>query len=92
LENFYSRRSRLYIVSKILSLSVKETKKTHIMYSANMSYNQLHTYLEFLTSTGLLKEIRNGDETLYKTTLKGRSFLKNFKRIQSILKTPEGRD
>lgn len=91
LENFYSRRSRLYILSKILSLSIKETKKTHIMYGANMSYNQLRTYLDFLISAGLLKIVKNGDETLYKTTVKGRLFLKDFERIQSILKTSNSR-
>jgi len=85
----YSKRSRLEIIGKILSLCVKEKKKTHILYGANMSYQQLCTYLEFLTSMELLTVITDGKETLYKTTIKGASFLKDFEKIESILKNSE---
>lgn len=85
LTKFYSNRSRLEILSNILSLCVKEKKKTQIMYRANLSYQQLCLYLEFLTSMDLLSVITNNKKTLYKTTVKGLSFLRDFEKIKSTL-------
>ena len=67
-------RSRLQIVADMLHAAGNGSKKTHIMYGANLSYELTNRYLTDLLDGGLIK-IR-GDE--YMVTEKGREFLKRF--------------
>ena len=76
-----TRRSRLETLNAILTTSSKGVKKTHIMYRANLSHQQLEKFLEFLTSKGLL--IKDGD--YYNTTGKGLVFIEEFEKIQSLM-------
>jgi len=86
LTSHHSKRSRLEILANILSFCAKEKKKTHIMYRANLSYRQLCTFIGFLTSMGLLTVVSDGKETFYRRTAEGTSFLRDFEKIESMLK------
>jgi len=77
------------ILNTILSSCINGKKKTQVMYSANLSHQQLCAYLELLTSMGLLTVKNVNGEKRYVTTGKGLSFLKYFKEINSLLQKPQ---
>lgn len=80
----FAHRSRLGIVFVILSLCQGEPmKKTHILYKANMSSEQLQRYLTFLVDKGFLVEEKG--ERRYRITSKGDLFIKEFQDLQKIL-------
>jgi len=76
-----TKRNRLETLNAILTTSAKGVKKTHIMYRANLSHQQLEKFLEFLTSKGLL--VKEGN--YYNTTNKGLIFIEEFGKIQSLM-------
>jgi len=67
-------RSRLEIIRDILTIAVEEggTKKTRIMYGANLSYRLVTQYLDIVIKAGLLKY--DGKST-YTITCRGKEFL-----------------
>lgn len=81
-------RSRLQIAVDILMVTKDGSNKTRIMYQANLSFELLRRYLDFLTRSGLLKTVRN--EKSYVTTEKGYAFLEEyheFQRYSEIVET-----
>lgn len=85
-----SHRSRIEIIANILHEAEGGAKKTHIMYRCNLSFRQLHVYLNFLVERGLLKSNpakkgeRNESNT-YETTSKGRAFIQAYRSIRAVL-------
>jgi predicted transcriptional regulator len=75
------KRSRLETIYTILSLSQQGIRKTHIMYRANLSHQQLIKYLKVLTTKKMLAE----KDGLYLTTDQGTAFIDKFQEIQSIM-------
>ncbi|HYD92132.1 MAG TPA: winged helix-turn-helix domain-containing protein [Flavobacterium sp.] len=73
-------RTRYDIVAMILRTSLDGAKRTKIMYSTQLSYNKL---MELL-SVAIKKEMLEYDEKnrIYRTTAKGRAYLKNYDKIQ----------
>jgi predicted transcriptional regulator len=67
-------RNRLEIIADILRVAGDGSKKTRIMYFANLSYQLLERYLAKVIEARLLN--RNGDR--YEVTEKGRIFLEKF--------------
>ena len=55
------RRSRFEIIGKILSLATDGTKKTPIVYRANLNFNVVNRYLNLLIKEGpsLVSEARD---------------------------------
>ncbi len=80
-------RSRVDIIANILRVSDGGAKKTHIMYKCNLSFRQLHAYLDLLIDRKLLKKItqKSRRQELYEATSKGRAFLQAYKRIKALL-------
>lgn len=76
-------RSRMDIAAAILDISQDGAIKTKIMYSAFLSFPQLKEYLGLLTDGGLLKY--EDEERIYKTTDKGRRFLKMYKEVDAMV-------
>ena len=68
-------RNRLQIIRDILlvAASGEGSRKTHIMYGANLSYKLVTRYLDEVLKAGLLEYDR---ESLYTLTCKGEKFLK----------------
>lgn len=61
------RRGRHDIVMEILKSARNGSKKTSIMYKANLSYTQLEHYLSALKKANFLTE----ESTIWRTTEKG---------------------
>ncbi len=87
-------RSRIDIIANILRAAEGGGKKTHIMYRCNLSFRQLHVYLNFLMERGLLKSNpaksggKKGSST-FETTRKGRAFIQAYNNIRVILSTKQ---
>ena len=87
-------RSKVDIIYDILASAVDGgVKKTHIMYRANLSSEQMKFYFHTLLSHSLLTSGRdNEDNLIYKTTQKGVKFLQCCVQIKSLISsTPNAR-
>jgi predicted transcriptional regulator len=80
-ENVVQKRSRLETIHLILELALKGILKTHIMYRANLSHQQLNKYMNLLLEHQLLQR----QQKLYVTTETGRAFIHTFHEIQAIM-------
>ncbi len=78
-------RSRMDIVAGILRASRGGARKTHIMYRCNLSFRQLKAYLDFLTNSGLVKEISKSGSSVFETTDKGTAYLKAYNTLKALL-------
>lgn len=81
-------RSRTDIVADILHITQDGAIKTRIMYRAFLSFPQLKEYLELLTDSGLLEY--SEEDRQYRTTEKGRHFLKMYDEVGQAI-TPKAR-
>jgi len=73
-------RRRIEIIADILSSAASgATKKTRIMYNANLSYTLLEKYLAEVISLGLLRLSDNG----YEVTERGFIFLEKYERFSN---------
>jgi len=57
---------------------------TRILYGANLSYDRLMKHLNQLIELGLVAEEKEQDETLYKLTDKGRTFVMEFIKVEKF--------
>jgi predicted transcriptional regulator len=58
------------------------------MYGANLSYDQLNEYLNFLLENGLISketDVEYEGAVVYKVAQKGRQFLERYSQLQDIL-------
>jgi len=79
-----NRRSNIEIIADMLRLG--EAGKTEIMYSANMSYFQLHKYLNLLLQLKLIDKVTVGNPIVtYRVTRKGLRLLRNIDNIRQML-------
>lgn len=86
------RRSPMEMVCDILEvLSEGPTKPTHILYRANMSWKVLSSYLDFLTTRGMVeREEQEGKRSIYRLTQKGRSILELYDGLRLSLSGGKG--
>ena len=85
------RRSSIEVIADMLRLG--EAGKTEIMYSANMSYQQLQKYLGFLLELGLINKVTVGNPVVtYRVTRKGLRLLRNIDSILEMLELNEATD
>jgi predicted transcriptional regulator len=78
------KRSSLVISVAILKAAKNGIKKTHLLTSASLSYDQLVRYIEFLKTHGFIKEY----DSLYQTTSEGLELINEFESsslIRSVL-------
>jgi predicted transcriptional regulator len=75
------KRNRFETMDTILKVCVKGSKKTHIMYRANLSHKQLGKYLAILLERNLLAI----DEGIYVTTPIGMVFIEKFKGLRVLM-------
>lgn len=75
-------RSQEEIIANILLIVMKEPRKTHIMYKANLSYTLLSKYLDKLVEGGLIKYRENSK--IYELTKKGETYLDNYAQYKSL--------
>ena len=67
-------------------------KKTHIMYRANLSYEQVYLYLEELILKRLIVQDLSADGVVYRTTEKGREFLPYYTHLVQFLEEEEEKE
>jgi predicted transcriptional regulator len=84
-----NNRGKIQIMGDVLSLATSGIKKTHIMYKANLSYEQVLLYLSELISKGLLAHDISQEGMVYRTTDKGREFLGYYNRLTEFLDEPQ---
>ncbi len=75
------KRSRFETMYTILKICSKGSKKTHVMYRANLSHQQLEKYLAILIERNLLA-IESGD---YVTSLRGVVYIQKFDELQRFM-------
>lgn len=68
------RRGSLAISVAILKAAKKGIKKTHLLSSLSLSYEQLTRYIKFLKVRGFIEAY----DSLYQTTDKGLELIKEF--------------
>jgi len=86
----FKYRGRVSIIGDILKTvrdsSGKGKRKTQIMQSANLNYDQVNKYLAFLISNGYIKversEMHGGP--VYRATSKGLNFVKLLLEAESL--------
>ena len=80
-----NNRGKIEIMADVLSLSTAGIKKTHIMYRANLSYEQIIHYLTQLLGKGLLAQDISDGALVYRTTEKGREFLNCYSKMTDLI-------
>lgn len=80
-----NNRGKIEIMADILNLSTVGIKKTHIMYRANLSYEQILYYLKELREKGMLEQRVEDGMTMYWATEKGREFLDHFSQMSGLM-------
>ena len=80
-----NNRGKIEIMADVLALSTSGIKKTHIMYRANLSYEQIIHYLTQLLGKGLLAQDISDGALVYRTTEKGREFLNCYSKMTDLI-------
>jgi predicted transcriptional regulator len=81
-----NNRGKIQIMGDVLALATSGIKKTHIMYRANLSYEQVQLYLGELIGKRLIsQDVSSPDGVVYRTTEKGREFLLYYTRLVEFL-------
>ena len=86
-----NNRGKIQIMGDVLTLGTSGIKKTHIMYKANLSYEQVHLYLGELIGKRLIEQDVLPEGVVYRTTEKGREFLLHYTRVVELLEEEEKR-
>lgn len=72
-------------MANILNLSTVGMKKRHLMFQANLSYEQLMHYIVELQGKGMLEQNTENATTMYCTTEKGKEFLSHFSKMSRLM-------
>jgi predicted transcriptional regulator len=70
----FKRRSSLVISVAILKAAKNGVRKTHLLNTSSMSYEQFIRYVDFLKVHGFIRE----SDSSYQTTDKGKELIKEF--------------
>ncbi len=84
------KRNRIEIIYDILRVIQDKggkIKKTHIMYKANLSHNQMKLYLNELYKKGLIKDNISSNKHLIQITKKGEDFSERYVQVREFEKT-----
>ena len=87
-----NNRGKIQIMGDVLALATSGIKKTHIMYRANLSYEQVYLYLGDLIEKRLIVQDVSPDGVVYRTTEKGREFLLHYTRLVEFLEEEAKQD
>ena len=84
------KRSRIDIIHDIM-LSIQNKngrmKPTHLMYKANLSYNQMNSYLEELLEKEFISKATEKSSTYILMTEKGFNFTQKIMEMKNFEKT-----
>jgi len=79
------RRDKMEVIENILKVAdnPRGANKTKLVYQSNLNFNRLTAFLDYLLEKDLI--VKNGEESTYIITVKGREFLKQLDRMQKML-------
>lgn len=79
------KRGKIDVMKNILDSIKGPTRKTKIMYKANLSYRMVNAYLGLMSSIGLIiLEKNGGNYTSYNITPKGQKFLTKYSELKQL--------
>ena len=86
LKSVGERRDGVRLMVDMLVVALEGTKKTEIVYKANLNFRQAQKYLDFLLSKGLIA-VRgsSGERKVYRTTERGRTFIKRYEKTLELI-------
>lgn len=87
LDGYTKRRDQLSIIANILDSAREGTRKTQIMYRANLSFTQLNEYITFLSDQGLIRHHKVKEKEIYIATVKGVLFAQMYHELLDMIKT-----
>lgn len=87
LDGYTKRRDQLSIIANILDKAREGTRKTQIMYAANLSFAQLNEYITFLLDQGLMRQHKVDNKEIYIATVRGIIFVKMYTELHDMIKT-----
>ncbi|MFX0107406.1 MAG: winged helix-turn-helix domain-containing protein [Candidatus Hodarchaeota archaeon] len=74
-----SRRCQIDIMCDILKVCQERSRKTRIVYCANLNFSRANQYLKTLLGLGYItRDERFSDGVYYRTAEEGRNFLENY--------------
>ena len=82
-----NNRGKLEIMADVVYLSTSGIKKTHIMYKANLSYDQINRYLRVLLKLEFIEVAIDDGTVIYRATEKGRLFLHYYNMMRKTMNT-----
>lgn len=84
-----SRRSQLERYVDIIRIVAREgpVRQTHIMYKANLAWQELKKDLSALQAQGIIEPEVHKEGIFYRITTTGRDALEHFNRVASLLAT-----
>lgn len=86
LKSVSERRDSVQVMVNMLTVALEGTKKTKIVYKANLNFKQAQKYLDFLLSKGLIGvEGSSGKRKVYRTTERGRTFINRYKKTLELI-------
>jgi predicted transcriptional regulator len=80
-----NNRGKLEIMADVVYLSTSGIKKTHIMYKANLSYEQINRYLRELLKLQFIENAIDDGAVIYRATEKGRLFLHYYNMMRKTM-------
>ena len=86
-----NNRGKIQIMGDVLDLATSGTKKTSLIYRANLSYSRYTSTSDSSLQRGsITQDMSPDDGVVYRTTEKGREFLLYYTRLVDILEETEG--
>lgn len=78
------KRNTVKIMVDILEIALKGAGKTEIVYKANLNFEQVRKYLDFLLGKGLMA-VSSNKRKKYRTTEKGKAFIKRYTETLELI-------
>ena len=78
------KRSRHEIIVEILEVAIGGANVTKIVYRANINFKMARSYLTYLVKYGFIEILAENGKNVYKTTDKGRTFIKKYKELEGL--------
>ena len=87
MERKRNRTEIMHDMLKIIQEKKGKLKRTHLMYKANLSHNQMKIYLEDLTKKGLIEITIKDKKNSMHITKKGQDFFLQYMRMREFERT-----
>ncbi|KXA96882.1 hypothetical protein AKJ38_02385 [candidate division MSBL1 archaeon SCGC-AAA259I14] len=78
------RRTRMDVYADVLESVRDASRKTHIVYEANLNFKRCKKYLNKLKENGLV-EVQSQSPLAWVITEKGKDFLEEYNKIRDML-------